>query len=62
LLENDDEDEIMSTNYRNCILIRKSEKEVLEVFKECEIKAGKVFNMTPEKALKEILSWESNAL
>ena len=62
MLENDDEDEIMSTNYRNCILIRKSEKEVLEVFKECEIKAGKVFNMTPEKALKEILSWESNAL
>ena len=62
MLENDDEDEIMSKNYRNCILIRKSEKEVLEVFKECEIKAGKVLNMTPENALKEILSWESNAL
>ena len=47
----------LSYNKRNCILYRKSEKEVLYFFKDCASKVEKLAKMTEKEARAEVGRW-----
>ena len=54
LIHRDDEEDILGMNKRNCVLYRKSEKELLYFLKSCAKRVESLIITTPQHALYEI--------
>ena len=57
ILADDDKKPELGFNKRNCVQIRRGEKEVLHFLKECSMKFAELILMTDKEAKQEINSW-----